>query len=503
MKNLFLLLWQGSDGHKKHKDARKRSSVFCDFMCFSWRFPRTMISAGILFLNVFASVAAERTPNVILFLCDDLGWADLPCYGQGAVKAHGGWQIQGNVKMPHVDRFAEQGTRFTRFYVNGAVCSPSRAGIMTGRFPSSIGVHDFFGPDSLNPDRTMPDYVDPDLLTIADVFKSAGYATGHFGKWHLNTDPNVPTLDQYGFDEFKILRPSRAERPTNTAAVVDCSIRFMECHQDEPFFLNVWIRDPHAPLLPTEEQMAPYADLSPNWEDHVGGLQVYYSVLTELDRQFGRLMARLDELGLAENTLVIFTSDNGPVDGLLPGTSHYGGATSANHGPFRGCKRSLYDGGVRMPFIARWPGNVPVKKLDETTLFSGVDLLPSFAALVGAAPSEFDGEDVSAVFRGQVQRKEKPLFWENRFPVYGAVAHQSPMLAVCEGNWKLLMNPDGSRVELYDSPNDPSELNNLAHLNPDVVSELKQKLMTWHRSLPKGFVHANAGQRIFNWPKEK
>ncbi len=461
-----------------------------------------LLSMILPFLFCF-SAAAEKHPNVVLFLCDDLGWADLPCYGQRAQTAHGGWSIQGDVQMPHLDRFASKGTRFTRFYVNGAVCSPSRAGIMTGRFPSSIGAHDFFGPGSLNPDRNMPDYVDPNLTTLADVFKSAGYATGHFGKWHLNTDPAVPPVSEYGFDEFNILRPSREQRATNTAAIVDASIDFMERNADTPFFLNIWIRDPHAPLLPTEEQLELYAHLSPKWGDQYGGLQVYYSVLTELDRQFGRLMARLDELGLAENTLVIFTSDNGPVDGLLAGTSHYGGATSANHGPFRGAKRSLYDGGVRMPFVARFPGQIPEGQLDETTLFSGVDLLPSFAALAGAAPVECDGEDVSAIFRGQSVKKEKPLFWENRFPVYGAVAHQSPMLAVCEGQWKLLMNPDGSRVELYDSPNDPSELNNVAHLYPGVVSGLKQKLMSWHSSLKPGFVHHDAGKRVFNWPEEK
>lgn len=448
-------------------------------------------------------LAAERPPNVILFLCDDLGWADLPCYGQRSQTAHGGWSIQGDMQMPNLDRFAEQGTRFTRFYVNGAVCSPSRAGIMTGRFPSTIGAHDFFGPGSLNPDRNMPDYVDPDLTTLADVFKSTGYATGHFGKWHLNTEPSVPPVSKYGFDEFEILRPPREERATNTAAIVDASIDFMERNVDTPFFLNVWIRDPHAPLVPTEEQMAPYAHLSPKWGDHVGGLQVYYAVLTELDRQFGRLVARLDELGLSENTLVIFTSDNGPVDGLLPGTSHYGGATSANHGPFRGAKRSLYDGGVRMPFVARWPQKITAGALDEQTLFSGVDLLPSFAVLAGAKPVAFDGEDVSAVFHGRPVNRQKPLFWENRFPVYGAVAHQSPMLAVCKDNRKLLMNPDGSRVELYDSSKDPSELNNLAASHPMVVADLKQKLMSWHRSIEPGFVHPDAGNKNFNWPEEK
>ncbi|MFC1541201.1 sulfatase [Candidatus Latescibacterota bacterium] len=459
-------------------------------------------------LNHTAAAESEpKKPNVIFIFCDDMGWGDLPCYGHKSVLAHGGWIVRGELKMPNLDRMAAEGTLFTRFYVNSGVCSPSRTGLMTGQFPGRLGIHDYLANSALNKERGMPDYVETSVPNVVKMLKNAGYRTGHFGKWHLGNGDYYPNPEEYGIDVYKSCLDGPQKRVGSTEMIADETIKFIESGGDvedvgkKPFFINAWLYDPHSPLRPTEEMMKVYDDLSPRWGENKGALQVWYSVLTNIDVHVGRILDKLDSAGLSENTIVIFSSDNGPAEALSPGTSHHAGAAST--GPFRGHKRSLYEGGVREPFIVRWPGTTPAGKVDNTTVISAVDFLPSICALAGVVPlneQALDGKNMSVALKGNSMVRSKPLMWENRFPVNGHISAKSPILAIMDGNWKLLMNPDRSRVELYDIPNDPSELNNCVNKYPDVVKRLSEQVLKWQTTLPPGPVHEDAGSNAYPWP---
>ncbi len=451
------------------------------------------------------ATADTGRPNFIFIFCDDLGWADLPCHGYRQVKAHGGWIVRGDLEMPNIDRLAKEGTLFTQFYVSSAVCSPSRTGLMTGRFPSELGIHDYLAKKELNEERGMPDFVDPGEPTVTGILKKSGYRTGHFGKWHLSGKiAGVPDPTEYGIDIYKNCLDGPRKRPGSSEMIADETIAFVRENKNHPFYVNAWLYDPHSPLHPSDEELAPFDHLSPRWGDHKGALQVWYAVLANIDRQIGRILDVLDEEGLADNTVVIFSSDNGPESGLIPGVSHYGGASSTNSGPFRGIKRSLYEGGIREPFIVRWPKGIPAGRVDNETVIGGTDYLPTICSLAGTKPPNTiaaDGVDMSNALKGRALKRSLPLMWENRFPVYGHVLHKSPMLAIRDGNWKLLMNPDLSRVELFDIPNDPNELSNRAEQKPEIVERLSRQLLAWNKSLPAGPVHPDAGSNAYPWPK--
>jgi N-acetylgalactosamine-6-sulfatase len=453
-----------------------------------------------------AQPAPRRRPNFVFILADDMGWGDLPSYGHRSQKAYGGWTVRGDLQMPNLDRMARRGVRFTQFYVAQPVCSASRCGFLTGQIPNRLGIHDYLASHALNVERGMPDALDPATPTVTGLLQKAGYATGHFGKWHLSPEnnPKLPRPTDYGIDTYDSCMRGPDGRVRSSEVIADKTIEFIEKHKDGSFYINAWLYDPHSPLRPTEAMMAPYAHLSPQWGDHKGALQVWYSVLTNFDKHIGRILDKLDALGLTENTVVVFSSDNGPENGIIPFTSHYGEASSA--GPFRGVKRSLYEGGIRLPWIVQWPGKTPAGKVDNSTVFGGVDFLPTVCRLAGidlpAAP-RLDGEDLSEALRGKpVRSRKRPLLWEWREPVYGSVLNNAPMLAIRDGNWKLLMNPDRSRVELYDIPRDPSEVNNRADREPAVVKRLSAQLLAWQKTLPKGPVHPEAGKNEYPWPKD-
>ena len=224
---------------------------------------------------------------------------------------------------------------------------------------------------------------------------------------------------------------------------------------------------------------------------------------TDADHHIGRLLKRLDELGLAENTIVIFSSDNGPEDVHVSNASN-GGVGSP--GPFRGRKRSLYDGGVRTPFIVRWTGNTPAGRVADSTVIGGVDFLPPICALAKVklpGGLTLDGEDLSASFRGKSVARTKPLFWEWRFRIFGHTSNKSPQLAMRDAKWKLLMNPDRSRIELYDMTRDRNEMNNSASQHADVVARMSQQLLRWHQALPPGPVEKSAGSDAYRFPAAK
>jgi N-acetylgalactosamine-6-sulfatase len=440
--------------------------------------------------------ALTRRPNIVFILADDWGWGDLGCYGHD------------RIRTPNLDKLARQGTLFTQFYVCSGVCSPSRTAFMTGHFPARHRIHGHLATPQLNAKRGMPNYLDPEVEMLPRLLKKSGYATAHYGKWHLGSGAEAPDPGAYGFDAWKIVtgpdpgwdQKDEYFRAKSTQYIVDETIQFIESNRHKPFFVQAWLLLTHATLHPTEEDMRPYARFGPNGVPYKGAPQIYYASATSADKQIGRLMNKLDELKLTENTIVIFSSDNGPEDIHIRNASHSGIGSA---GPFRGRKRSLYEGGVRVPFIFRWPAATPAGRVDNESVLNATDFLPTFCKLAGIdVPADIkpDGEDVSAAFRGETIRRTRPIFWDWRFRIHGHTLHKSPRLSIRDGQWKLLINPDHSRVELYNIPEDPSELNNLADRNPTVVKRLAERLLKWHDELPESPIDPAAGSRAYHWP---
>lgn len=459
------------------------------------------IGAVVFWLAICAGISvagADRKPNFIFILADDLGWGDLGCYGHP------------HLKTPNLDRLAKQGTLFTQFYVNGSVCSPSRCAFMTSHYPARERIHGHYATQQQNGARGMSNWLDPRAPNVASLLKAAGYVTAHFGKWHLGSGAGAPAPAAYGFDEARTVNangptwdePDRMFRAKSSAAIIDETIRFIRAHKDQPFYVNAWSLVPHATLVPTEEQMKPYARFAPGGQDfpHKSAAQIYYASVTDLDTQIGRLIDELDTLNLAQDTLVLFSSDNGPEDIHIRNAGHSGIGSA---GPFRGRKRSLYEGGIRVPGIIRWPGTIPSARVDDRSVVSAVDWLPTVCHFAGVSlPSDLapDGEDMSDVFLGRPRPRRLPLMWEWRFNVAGEPFHRSPILGVREGDWKLLINPDRSRVELYDIPRDPAQLNNVAERNPELVQRLAETVLAWQKTLPPGPLDAAAGKADYPWP---
>jgi arylsulfatase A-like enzyme len=339
------------------------------------------------------------------------------------------------------------------------------------------------------------DFLDPKAPSLARTLKTAGYATGHFGKWHLGGGrdvTNAPPFAAYGFDEHASTWESPAphaditatnwiwspqdkvKRWDRTAFFVDKTLDFLRRHQDRPCYVNLWSDDTHTPWVPSQERFGQYPD-GPEQD------RKFRAVLDEYDRQMGRLLAGLKQLGLDERTLVIFTSDNGPLPSFR----------GSRAGGLRGSKLSLYEGGIRMPFIVRWPGRTPAGSVDDQTVFAAVDLFPSLGKLAGATlPSGvvFDGEEMSDALLGKSGRRTRPLFWEygrnDKSFAYPQGDARSPNVALRAGNWKLLVNADGSGAELYDLAADKNEATNLASEKADLVKRLADAALTWRKSLP-------------------
>lgn len=454
-----------------------------------------ILTALLLLAPAALPAAATRKPNVIFILTDDQGWNDTKFAGHPYVKT------------PNLDRFASQSTWFKQFYVAATVCSPSRCAFMTSHFPARHFVHGHFAAHDQNAARSMPDWLDPKTPTITRLLQQAGYATGHFGKWHLGGGDGAPTPDAYGIDDARatVCRdPAWSEPATtfwakSTRVIVDEAIRFIKANQDRPFYANVWTLLPHAPLNPTPEQLAVYDNLEPRANDPAFGpwmqkyagaakdlksqMRVFCASLTDLDTQVGRLLRALDELGLADNTIVFYSSDNGPEDYRIGNAANAG---VGNPGPLRARKRSMYEGGIRTFGLVRWPGHVAAGRVDNTSVLGGVDWLPTICKLTGVAvPAGLrpDGEDVSDIWLGKSRPRTRPLYWEWLFRVWGD-EYTPPMLAIRDGNWKLFVNHNGSHAELYDITKDISEERDLAARHPEVVKDLTAKALAWQKSLP-------------------
>ncbi len=422
---------------------------------------------------------APTKPNIILILADDLGYGDLGCYGGTAAKT------------PRLDRMAADGVRFTRYYAAAPICSPSRCGVLTGQFPARWRLTSFLQTRKGNRGCEQADFLDPKAPSLPRALRAAGFKTAHFGKWHLGGGRDVadaPTFAAYGYDEhagtYESPEPhpditatdwiwsdrDKVKRWDRTAFFVDRTLDFLKRHKGTPCFVNLWPDDPHTPWVPGPA--APKGDAPGNLRP----------VLAELDRQVGRLLDGLRDLGLDRDTLVLFASDNGP----LP---TFGGTRS---GGLRGSKLSLYEGGIRVPFIARWPGRVPAGRVDDRTVLGAVDLFPTLCRIAGVpAPMDAapDGEDLSAALLGEPARRAKPLFWEygrndQSFAYPKAPRDRSPNVAVRDGRWKLLVNADGTGAELYDLDADPNEVKNLAAAEPAIARRLADLALPWRKALP-------------------
>ncbi len=464
------------------------------------------LAIGLSALSMTGAISAamadeKRPPNVVFILADDLGWGDLKCYGHPFMKT------------PSLDKLAKQGVRFTQAYMSGSVCSPARAALTTGKYPSTLKIHGHIATHEFNEKRGMANWLDTNEATLPRLLQQSGYATAHIGKWHMGgyNDPAAPAPSEYGFDytrsalssdpnQLEILR----NRPTSTKGVLDEAMNFIEQNKDKPFYVNAWLADPHSPLNPSVEQMDEYKWAKPSrWPElqkYEGAIRVYGGTVTEMDKQIGIFIDKLDQMGLGENTIVIFSSDNGPEDRFIVNASY---SAMGSPGPFRGVKRSLYEGGIRVPMIVRWPGKTPANAVDNESVIEGVDLLPTICKLAGAKMPDgldIDGVDMSDAFLGK-PKKRKPLHWEWRFLILGRQFDLSPTLAMRDGNWKLLMNPDESRIELYDIVKDPGELNNLAEDKRSIVKKMKKELLSWHKTLPLGPSDQGAGSDEYQWPK--
>lgn len=442
--------------------------------------------------RMYAAAPPGERPNIIFILADDLGWGDLGCYGNRSIRT------------PNLDRLAAEGTLFTQFYVNGSVCSPSRCAFFTGQYPARHRIHGHYATPEQNAARGMSQWLEPAVPNVARLLKTAGYTTAHIGKWHLGNNSGGPPVAEYGFDFVGSSERDGANGPADdpyfraksTALFVDEAIDFIRRSGDQPFYLQLWTLVPHATLNPTPEQRQPYLKFRAAGRDfpHASALEIYAASVTDLDTQIGRLLNALQQLGLQDNTLILFSSDNGPEDIHVRNAGHSGVGSA---GPFRGRKRSLYEGGIRVPGIVRWPSRVPAGQIADTAVVAAVDWLPSVCRLVGAtvpADHQLDGEDMSGVLQGEIRPRTRPLLWEWRFNIAGEPVHHSPELAIRDGNWKLLLNPDRSRVELYDVTTDLTQLNNVAEHHPEIVERLAAQLTAWAQTLPAGPRDPTAGR---------
>ena len=429
----------------------------------------------------------ESRPNIIFIFADDWGYGDLGVYGNK------------EVVTPNIDQLAAEGTRYTQFHVTSGVCSPSRSSVLTGHFPARHRVHGHFAGQKVNVRRNMPNYLDDSLsVYLPKTMQKAGYKTAHFGKWHLgggglpHGDPSAPEPKVYGYDETRVWNGNgptwKGDKkwPTtrfmdkdtlwvqsSSRIVVDETIDFVKRNKGkQPMFINLWLKDPHTPLWPSEEQKESFKGLSPSKE-------TYYAVLKDADFHVGRLLKSLTEMGLDENTLIIFSSDNGPA---AYGPSLKAGSTAG----LKGRKIDIYEGGVVVPFIVKWKNHVKANTVDSTSVLSSVDLLPTFASLAEIdLPKDYniDGENIKSILDNHNFKRTKPLFWEWRFPKVNS--NHWAQGAVRKDDWKLLFNEKINKVELYNISKDPFEKENVSEKNKQIVNELKSLWKNWKKELPK------------------
>ena len=440
-----------------------------------------------------ASAAADRKPNIVLLYADDLGWTDLGCFGSGYYET------------PNLDRLCSQGAKFTGAYSPAANCAPARACLLSGQYVPRHGVYTVGGKRRFDKNKNLLKWSDrkllapenagglsPDKVTFAEALKAAGHACGMFGKWHLGGGEGETPQEQ-GFDTvvqmaaarhfgFKT-KPPPEEKPAEgdylSDYMTDQALRFIGNSRDRPFLLYLPDFLVHVPMEAKENLIAKYRQKQP-----VGGHHnpVYAAMVESLDHSFGRVMDKLDELGLSDNTLVVFFSDNGGVGSAQNRGLNKGGKTTSNY-PLRGTKGMLYEGGIRVPMIARWPGVIEAGAVCDEPVH-GVDLFPTFLDVAGAAPPEgqpLDGESLLPLMSGRADRlKRTDIFWF--MPGY-LPGRQAPANAMRSGDFKLIESFEDGKLELYNLRDDIGEAKDLAAEMPEKVGELHERMKQWRQAV--------------------
>lgn len=446
-------------------------------------------------------LVADERPNIVVILCDDLGYGDLECYGHP------------HIKTPHLNDLAKRGIRFTDFYSAAPVCSPSRVGLLTGRSPNRAGVYDWIPPagNSPRPDAREQVHMRSSEITIARLLKNAGYDTCMSGKWHCNSRFNhdgQPQPDDAGFDHWFATQNNSApshENPENYVRngeqvgplkgfscqlVVEEAVNWLDRRSDvladKPFFLYVAFHEPHEPIASPMSLVAKYRDAAKTIDE-----AQYFANVANVDLAVGRLMKALEERKLRDDTLVIFTSDNGPetLNRYPNANRSFGTAT-----PLRGMKLHTHDAGFRVPGIMSWPGTIKAGTVSSIPA-SSLDFLPTFCELAETnLPAEvtFDGTNIVSLLRGDTFLRQEPLFW-----VYFNALNEA-RVAMRDGQWKVLARLNGgdfprlqnvtqervksikaaqlTNFEIYDISSDTGETQNLVNSSDKPIRELQQKM---------------------------
>ena len=422
--------------------------------------------------RALAEGAGAKKLNFVFILVDDLGWADVGCYGSRFYET------------PHINRLATQGMRFTNAYAACPVCSPTRASILTGKYPARLHLTDWIaGHKRPYAKLRVPDFnlqLPLEEVTIAEALRPAGYTSASMGKWHLGKKPYYP--DQQGFDVnvggTHMGQPPRYFAPYTiptlkegekgeylTDRLAEEAERFIEAHRDRPFFLYLSHYAVHTPLQAKKDVTAKYAEKVRPGQRQKNA--TYAAMIESVDDSVGRVVAKLDALGLTDRTVVFFMSDNGGLAGVT------------SNAPLRAGKGSLYEGGVREPMIVRWPGVVKPGSTSDAVVTS-VDFYPTILAMAGAADpaSDVDGIDITAVLKGTGDLARDAVYWH--YPHYHP-GGATPGGIIREGPWKLIETFEDDRLELYNLHDDLGETKNLADAMPDRAAALRKKLAQWRR----------------------
>ncbi len=463
-----------------------------------------------IFLNIFIFTfclvsGQSKKPNVVFILADDLGWADLPVYGNPFNEA------------PNLDKLASEGMRFTNAYATSPVCSPTRASIQSGQYPARVGVVDFI-PGHWRPyekvvvPKNRTQYLPEKIVTIGELMKGAGYTTGYFGKWHLGNYLNYPDVKikpehhplNQGYEEANVgfkyynvkFNPPRAEGSTKrfSELLTDFGEEFIEKNKNQPFFLFLAHYDVHVQLDADRDLINKY--LKKKQKDQYPGNAIYAAMIEHLDRSVGRILGKLKETGLEENTIVVFFSDNGglisrfdripllakdKLDIYKDSPLRY---IASSNAPLRAEKGTVYEGGIREPLIVRWPGKIKAGSVSEA-IVSSVDFYSTFMQLAKTQAPQgqvLDGKSILPALTENKYDPERAVFWH--YPVYH---HDVPAGAVRKGDWKLIENFVTGEVELYNLKSDISEANNLSDLFPEKRNELEGILKNWQKNVKAEF----------------
>lgn len=430
----------------------------------------------LLLLSLVGFGYGSETPNVIFILADDLGYPQTSATGSNYYRT------------PHLERLAAEGISFTQAYSGAAICSPTRASLMTGQSPARVNLTDFIaGNNETHYPLAQPawqKWLPLAYTTIGELFQSQGYRTAHFGKWHLSPGKEPPESlgfnpDKQGFDEhFVTYKPDRKNSypegdPHNTDQITQAGVDFIARHRDRPFFLYLSYNAIHDPLREASKAIARNkADpASAAAENH----PVIREMVERLDRGVGHLLDALKTHGLEANTLVIFFSDNG------------GKHSYAKQTPFRAGKGFLYEGGIRVPLIVSWPGHIAAATQSDALVISH-DFYPTFVDFLDmSSTQQVDGVSLLDHWTENIDLADRPLFWH--YPHYHRGSGMQPASAMRAGRYKLIewLEPallgNAGALELYDLMEDPGEQNNLAQARPGLVAELKEALYAWREAV--------------------